>query len=151
MSSSSWWPSYLGWSRPPWKTFGFRSFSVFRISDKRLRTCASFIVRPRMFSRPSDGCVIVTWRQDFLIRLGKGGLRSSTKTVYMYHMFKQSVDLHVAFMGLQWLPVQRDCFLEQHYPVDLCNGKVLCSLSGTDWILKYIYTILSFRGLNWME
>jgi hypothetical protein len=30
-----------------------------------------------------------------------------------------------------------DYFHNQHLPVDLCNGEVLCSLCGTDSILKY--------------
>jgi hypothetical protein len=35
------------------------------------------------------------------------------------------------------LSVNSDCFLEQHQPVDHCNGEVLCFLSDTDWIFKY--------------
>jgi hypothetical protein len=39
-------------------------------------------------------------------------------------------------------------FLKQHQPVDLCNGEVLCSLWGTDWILKYCLDELRFQRVN---
>jgi hypothetical protein len=35
------------------------------------------------------------------------------------------------------LSVHSDYFPKQHYPVDLCNGKVLYFLCGMGWILKY--------------
>jgi hypothetical protein len=34
------------------------------------------------------------------------------------------------------LTLNSDYFLKQHQPVDLCNGEVLRSFWGTDWILK---------------
>jgi hypothetical protein len=39
-------------------------------------------------------------------------------------------------------------FPEQHQQVDLCNGEVLCSLCGTDWILKYYLDALRLQRVN---
>jgi hypothetical protein len=35
------------------------------------------------------------------------------------------------------LSINRDYFLKQRQPPDVCSGQVLCFLCGTDWILKY--------------
>jgi hypothetical protein len=35
------------------------------------------------------------------------------------------------------LAANSDCFPKHRWQADLCNGEVLCSLCGTDWILKY--------------
>jgi hypothetical protein len=35
------------------------------------------------------------------------------------------------------LQINRYSFLKKHYPVDLCNSEVLCSLWDMEWILKY--------------
>jgi hypothetical protein len=45
--------------------------------------------------------------------------------------------------------VNSDYFLKQHYPTDLCNSEVLCSLWGTEWILKYYWAELRIQRVNW--
>jgi hypothetical protein len=35
------------------------------------------------------------------------------------------------------LTISSDYFLKQHWPVDICNGDVLCFLCGRNWIFKY--------------
>jgi hypothetical protein len=41
-----------------------------------------------------------------------------------------------------------DYFLKQRQSVDLCNGKVWCSLLGTDWILKYYLDELRLQRVD---
>jgi hypothetical protein len=54
--------------------------------------------------------------------------------------------MHFVIM-LVILTVNSDQFLKQHYPVDLCNGEVWCSLWGTDWILiYYLYEAATLKG-----
>jgi hypothetical protein len=41
-----------------------------------------------------------------------------------------------------------DYVLEQRYQIDVCNGNGLCSLWGTDWILKYYLDELRLHRVN---
>jgi hypothetical protein len=47
---------------------------------------------------------------------------------YKYDRLLQSVTLQVVFMDLVRFSDNSDYFLEQRYPVDLCNGELWCSL-----------------------
>jgi hypothetical protein len=47
------------------------------------------------------------------------------------------------------LGLNGDYFLKRHFPFDLCNGEVWCSLWGTDWVPKY--SIFGFRGLRFLS
>jgi hypothetical protein len=46
------------------------------------------------------------------------------------------------------LRVNSDYFINQRYPVDLCNGEELCFLCGTDLILKYYLDELRLQRVN---
>jgi hypothetical protein len=49
------------------------------------------------------------------------------------------------------LPVKIDYFLKQYYAVDLCNGKVLCSLRIRTKFLNYYLDELRLQRVNIRE
>jgi hypothetical protein len=59
---------------------------------------------------------------------------NSSFCIYVFHMI---------------LTINRDYFLKQHQPVNLCNGNVLCFLCGKEWILKYYLDELWFQRVKW--
>jgi hypothetical protein len=68
------------------------------------------------------------------MRLSKGINPLKPSNNYMYHLRQQSItkSSFCIYVFRMILTVNRDYFLKQHQPVDLCNGKVLCFLCGTD-------------------
>jgi hypothetical protein len=49
------------------------------------------------------------------------------------------------------LAANGNCILEQHQPVHLCNGEMLCFLQGTDIMFKYYLDELQLQVVKTFE
>jgi hypothetical protein len=76
---------------------------------------------------------------------------------YAFVWFNSDIILYSlvsAYSSLSWLEqtlilrIKSDCFLKQRWPINICNGDVLCFLCRRNWIFKYNVGELCLQGVT---